>query len=142
MSAFKQAAIDELYGVVSTALSLPSTSPNWRSLRAATIDWRGLIEDWEQAGSGHLNPPYVVMQLGMERINEEFSPIDGFAYDLPWWIHYIDRKADVTLEAFETKLETLRDALMPGISFTSFQVLYPSETDYTEENPINQVMLE
>lgn len=136
-----QPVLDELAPIIVTALALPATSPNLREVRAARLNWRSLIEENQQAGSGGINPPYVVVQLGPLVPEEEYGPMEGEFYRLPVTIYYIDGPG-VAIETIETKLQALSGALKPETTYTNFMLTDEGMVDCSDGNPANQAFLE
>lgn len=136
-----QPVLDELAPIIVTALALPPTSPNLREVRAARLNWRSLIEEYQQGGAGGINPPFVVVQLGALVPDEDFAPMEGEFYRLPVSIYYIDGPA-VPIETIETKVQTLSAALKPETEYTTFMLTDEGMVDCSDGNPANQVFLE
>lgn len=136
-----QPVLDELAPIIVTAFALPATSPNLREVRAARLNWRTLIEEYQQNGSGGINPPYVVTQVGPLVPDDDFSPMEGEFYRLPVSIYYIDGPG-VPIETIETKLQTLSAALKPETTYTTFMLTDEGLVDCSDGNPANQAFLE
>lgn len=136
-----QPVLDELNAIIATALALPATSPNLREVRAARLNWRSLIEEYQQNGSGGINPPYVVVQLGPLVPDEDYAPMEGEFYRLPVSVYYIDGPS-VPIETIETKLQALSAALKPETTYTNFMFTDEGVIDCSDGNPANQAFLE
>lgn len=136
-----QPVLDEIAPIIVTAFALPGTSPNLREVRAARLNWRSLIEDFQQSGSGGINPPYVITQLGTLVPDDEFSPMEGEFYRLPLTVYYIDGPG-VAIEAIETKLQAFSAAMKLETIYTNFMLTSEGVIDCTDGNPANQAFLE
>lgn len=133
-----QDVIEELNAAVKTAFELPPTSPNYRDVRAASLDWRGLIAQW-QNGSGGLQPPYVITQVGRLEPAAGWSALDDSRYAMPVTVTWIG-PVGVAIEAVDDKMQALFEAL--GGEFETFQVIEGPAIDDTASNPANKVFRE
>lgn len=133
-----QDVIAELNSAVKAAFALAPTSPNYRDIRAATLDWRGLIAQW-QAGSGGLQPPYVITQVGRLGPAAGWSALDDSRYAMPVTVTWIG-PVGVAIETIDDKMQSLFEAF--GGEFETFQVIKGPTIDDTAANPANTVFRE
>lgn len=130
--------IAEMNAVIKTAFALPPTSPNYRDIRAASLDWRGTIAQW-QAGSGGLTPPYVITEIGRLKSADAWSAMDDSRYAMPVTVTWIG-PIGASIEDVDAQMQALFVALRGD--FATFQVIDGPEIDDTARNAANVVFRE
>ncbi len=131
----------EFNAALKTALSLASTSPNYRDIRAGRLDWRGLIAQWQATGNSGLQPPYVVTVFGEMIPAPEWSAMDNQYKWLPVTVYYIAH-AGVPIETIDAKMQAVHAAFDETSEFTTFQVVEAGSINNTSSNPANAYFLE
>lgn len=129
--------MQEVYGIIVT--TWPEVNAQMREVRAARINWQNLIEEFQQNGTGGLEPPYVVVMAGIKEPEREFAPLDDSWFRLPIMVFYI---ANAPVETIEAKIEALQDAFDPGTTFSWFQTTDHGSIDASEGNPAMEVFLQ
>lgn len=140
---------DDIYTIVSA--QLPALTRQYDMGQIMRINWRKLVEEGDQGGSGpSLTPPYLVIRWGKQRPAN--WGVTNIAYEIMVDFHYVtsldiyagdssdndDKGVEVLMAEIEAALEALVTGLegynqAAGGKFTYLE----SELDTSELNPIN-----
>lgn len=131
--------VPELLGVLKTAFNLGANSPQIREVRAARIDWRGLVEQYDADNTKGLHLPYVVLHTGVLQEDLEWSPMDDTYYRLPVSIFYIDK---ASISEIDAQIQAAHAALRENATYTHFSIFERFSIDNSDTNAANAVFLE